>query len=482
MASGQERTLHDRALQTWEEAKRALAAKLAGMTEAQEALSRGETNNSAGKAWKEIFEQARPEAQALAARAKELKETYEMVSLSTPSPDYPVYRGRVAGGDGAALPGNVALGANDEGEIDLAALERATDPFAKQEQIVKGQPRVLLNRLLRPEQRGGGRVALQAMSQKERELLTRPRAETLMSPYLDTSGGMITAEEVRTEVLRKARDTTYIRGLARVIATTAASVTFPSFRVSQRLSKTRASEAITPVSLRNVFGKTKFTPSGEATIIKVPEELLEDATFDVLGYLTEEIAANTFEAEEEKFLTGEGGGEALGWLTAIVKLETAGFTNLRFQHSGSAGISFKPDDIKRFPYKLRKGHRANPSCAWMGHREWVETVSIMRDESGGAGTGQYLFRMGMEAGDPDTLVGKPLLESEFFPAPAIGLNNPIAMLANWSKYYIIDRKSLALRYLDQLYAETNEVGYKYERRYDGAPIDSDAAVLLVAKA
>lgn len=480
----------DQAIQRFEEARRGAFDALGQASEAADKLRNGELTSEARAKWKEIYERAMPEVREKQKLAADLKASieagralldYDAESLR----DQPVIKHPPVGsGD------DVQLGSSGEDAADDQPPQRgnyAYGPTGQQQLggpsniILSGRSRALVNRVLRL----GG---VKELPQKDREFLTSPRAETLMSPYVNEDGGFVTAEEVRNEVLTHIRDATYIRSRARVIPTTAASVSFPSAKITLSLLKTRAKTGTgqNPTSLSEVFGKQRFTPSGRSLIVKVPEELLEDSTFDIIGFLSQEIALNELESEENLFLNGTGNGEPLGILTALARLDAAGYTGLLHPHSGAGG-AFTADDVKQFPYKLRKSMRVGiggGSASWMSNKAWIEQVSIMRTDEGGAGTGPYMFRVGLEAGDPDTVVGYPLLESEFYPdyVTSGSAGDPMVLFGNWSHYWIVDRKSLDIRTLAEIYTETDEVGFKYARRYDAAPVRAEAFIAMTRKA
>ena len=461
--------IYEAGVQSFEEARRALPDALGRMSEASKELAKGNITQEARAEWRGKFDAAYDELKAGKARAEALKSGTEALGAALePVHRHPVTEPVVLGADEAIGGDRPARGGDDVQRF-------AGDP--RERIVLSGRARALLNRTLAGGRRNGGGFA--ALSREDREFLSGPRKEALMSPYVDSDGGMVTAEEFRNEVIRHQRDMVYIRSRARVIPTTAASVTFPTMKIDLRLAKTRAGigNGQTPTILSKVFGKTRFTPSGESRIVKVPEELLEDATFDVIGFISQEIAQNDLESEEEKFLTGSGAGEPLGILTALERLKDNGFTGLTYPIAG-ATTAMTPEEVKLFPYQLKKKYRQG--AVWMSCRAFIQAVSIMRDGAGGAGTGQFLFKAGLESGDSDQIVGYDFLESEFFPDVfASGADqDKMALFGNLQYYWIIDRKSLDLRVLPELYTETDEVGYKYTKRFDAAPVRPDAFVAM----
>lgn len=347
--------------------------------------------------------------------------------------------------------------------------------------MLGGNDRQLVNRFLRAKKPS---LAHLAPSKQELAYLANPtrakREELNVNPYIDADGAGIVAADIRNEVIGYLRDTPHIRARARVIPTQSGTVTFPTMKVRVKLKKTRAHkgkiDGSGPRSMRDIIGKTEFTPHGRMEMIQVPEELFEDMRFDLIGFVSEEIALEAFEDEERIFLTGNGVSEAFG----VLKAPIAGIP-----HTGASGALFKPEDIKILPFELRAIHRAG--AVWMANRSFYKKVTVMRDDSAGAGTGtgQFLFQPGLRAGDPMTLIGYETLESEFFPDHIDGADgatqdagDPMTLLGQWKHYWIVERLSLEIRLYDQIYAEQGQIGVRYRKRLDGAPVRLEPWVTL----
>jgi HK97 family phage major capsid protein len=296
-----------------------------------------------------------------------------------------------------------------------------------------------------------------------------------LSPFVDPSGGYAQAHELRNEVITYLRDMRHIRARARVIGTNAATVAMMTSKVRVSMEQTKAGiTTIEPRNIRDILGKLEFTPHEKSLIVKAPEQLVEDQTFDIMGFLSEEIAMEAFEGEEHDFLNGDGNGKPWGILAAIL----SNALSQVIPNSGSGG-NFKADDVKALHTYLRPVFLNNLTYS-MSRAAWRKIV-LFRDESGGSPTsGQYLFQPGLQAGDPMQLLNRPADVMEQFPDHTVtgNVNDPLLLAGDWRNYMIVDRLSLKMQMLDQLYAEENMVGWKYRKRLDAAPIRLDAFVTL----
>lgn len=282
------------------------------------------------------------------------------------------------------------------------------------------------------------------------------------SSTADRDGGLATPPEVRTEVIQRLRDLLWIRSLATVITTQRESVMLPTLETGSPTT-TRVGEktTVSVTNITNMLGRQRMIPSKRLAIVKVPRELLEDEDFPLVDQVISMYSRFTGEEEEVQFLTGSGNGEPLGIFTAL-----AG-TSSEVDIAGST-TALVAEDIYDAVYTLHAQYRKRAS--WTLHRLVIAAIRKMRDASGGAGTGNWLWQPGLQAGEPDRLAGYPLRESEYVPNPYAGADgDPMLLFGDWSTYYICDRTNLEIVRDDSKYRETDEIGYFIRRRYDGMP-------------
>lgn len=457
--------------------------------------SAGKLSAEALKAAEQELEGAIADAQTFLERARQLntidRGRAELEALAeSKKPEYlrPMGGGETAPGSPAGRPEQLApnqpivVGGVGLSERQLLNVSRIAGVQPHQFQLLQGRDRAVLNRWVRgnhlPKEERCNAQELAHLNSRAATASTGGIRENLnVNPYIDRDGGYITAAEMRNEVIGHLRDRRHIRTRARVIPTNAGTVAFPSWKVSVSLKKTRAHkgkvDGSSAASIRDVLGKTEFVPSGRMEIVKVPEELVEDLTFDLLGFLSEEIAMQAFDDEEGLFLTGSGVNEPYGVLSAPIP---------GVAHTGAGNADFKPEDIKTLPFEIREVFRTG--AVWMANRAFYKAVAVMRSDSGaGAGTGEFLFQQGLRAGDPATIGGYETLESEFFPnyVASGSAGDPMCLFGDWRHFWIVDRLTMEIKVLDTKYADEMQIGFRYRKRLDAAPVRLESWVTLDRK-
>jgi len=91
------------------------------------------------------------------------------------------------------------------------------------------------------------------------------------------------------------------------------------------------------------------------------------------------------------------------------------------------------------------------------------------------GQGQYIWRQSVRDGEPDSLLGLPIVMSEWAPN-TFTTGQYAGLLGDFRNYWIADALSMQIQRLNELYAETNQVGFIGRLETDGAPVLEEAFV------
>ncbi|WP_296125407.1 phage major capsid protein [Pseudomonas sp. Ga0074129] len=201
---------------------------------------------------------------------------------------------------------------------------------------------------------------------------------------------------------------------------------------------------------------------------------LDDMFFDAEAWLNAEVAREFSEQEGLAFLTGNGTNKPKGLLAYTMALtadDVRAFGTIQNVKSGTAG-DFDADDLVKLVYTLRKGHRAG--ATWMLPNMTLFKIRTMKDLEG-----NHIWRPGIEAGQPSSLLGYGVTENEDMPAIAADAN--AVLFGDFRRAYtIVDR--IGTRVLRDPYTNKPNVGFYTTKRVGGMLTDSNAVKVLTLSA
>lgn len=286
--------------------------------------------------------------------------------------------------------------------------------------------------------------------------------EAALQTDLGTQGGYFVApEEFVAELLMDADNIRWMRQLCRVFTTNAQTLGVVK-RTTRMASFTWGAELTDAEGVKDTalaFGKRTLTPHYMVGMIQVSRDLLRSAILDVEEIVRYEINRDSGYLEENAFMTGTGAQQPLGIFTA----SNDGIDTSRDVSTGNTTTAIGADNLRECKYSLLWQYRQDPSLRWLFHRTAVKQVSELKD-----GMGQYLWRDGVASADPDTILGIPVVQSEFAPS-TFTTGQYVGMLGAFQYYWIADSLEMDMIVLVEKYANTNQIGYIVRRKTDGMP-------------
>jgi len=91
------------------------------------------------------------------------------------------------------------------------------------------------------------------------------------------------------------------------------------------------------------------------------------------------------------------------------------------------------------------------------------------------GNSQYLWKAGISTDRPDTILDFPVHESEYCPN-TFSSALYVGILGDFSFYWIADALDMTVKVLNELYAETGQIGYIGRAETDAMPVHETAFV------
>ena len=204
------------------------------------------------------------------------------------------------------------------------------------------------------------------------------------------------------------------------------------------------------------------------------QQMLDDVFFNAEAFITGECAITFDEMEGAAFTTGDGTKKPKGFLsytTAATADSSRAFGTLQHVASGAAAdwaASNPQDKLMDLVYSLKAGFRAN--ARFVMNKGILGEIRKFKDAQG-----NYIWRPGLEAGQPDTLLGYGITEAEDMPAKAA---NALAIaFGDFGRgYLIVDR--IGTQTLRDPYTNKPYVGFYVRKRVGGCVVDSEAIKLL----
>ena len=194
------------------------------------------------------------------------------------------------------------------------------------------------------------------------------------------------------------------------------------------------------------------------------QTLLDDAVVDVGAWIAEEVQAEFAAQESAAFVGGDGVTQPSGFLTAPQTDEASrGFGQIGTVTGGIDG-----DSLIDLVYSAKQTYRANGR--FVMNRQTASQVRKLKDADG-----NYLWSPGIAAGQPATLMGYAVTESEDMPDAGAGAT-PIAFGDFRRGYLIVDRQGLQV--LRDPFSAKPYVLFYTTKRVGGGVQDFDAIKLL----
>ena len=278
----------------------------------------------------------------------------------------------------------------------------------------------------------------------------------------DSEGGYLVPDEFERTLIEALTEENIFRQMAKLITTSSGDKKIPVV-ASKGTASWLEEEGVTPES-DDAFGQVSIGAYKLATMIKVSEELLNDSVFNLEQYIAKEFARRIGAKEEEAFFVGDGTGKPTGIFNA-----TGGAT-LGVTSASATAITF--DELMDLFYSLKSPYRRN--AVFVTNDATVKAIRKLKD-----GSGQYLWQPSLTAGQPDTLLNRPIKTSTYVPAIASGAK--VMAFGDFGYYWVADRQGRSFQRLNELFAATGQIGFRATQRVDGKLVLPEAIQVLQMK-
>lgn len=292
----------------------------------------------------------------------------------------------------------------------------------------------------------GGREALDDI---ERKALTVAN---------DAPSYILAPEQTSAEFIRNLVEFSPVRSIADVRSTASHTVRLPKrtgITNAQWTGETAPRTGSTPT-----FDFDEISIYELTTFVDASNWLLEDAAADVEGEIRLALAEDFGAKESAAFVHGDGAGKPHGFLNhaAINGLQIA------------TGATLSANAMIEAIYRLQGPYRRN--ATWVMNSSTLAHVRQMVDASG-----SYIWQPAFAAGQPETILGRPVLELPDMPDADPG--ETFVMVGDFQRgYRIFDRIELQVRVDPFTQATVGQVRFHARRRVGAGVVRPDAFIKI----
>jgi HK97 family phage major capsid protein/HK97 family phage prohead protease len=269
----------------------------------------------------------------------------------------------------------------------------------------------------------------------------------------DAPGYILAPEETNSEFIRNLVEFSPVRGIADVRSTGSHTVILP-----KRLTVTNAKwkgEAVASEASEPTFDQMEFSVKEMTTHVDVGNWLIEDASHDVEAEIRLALAEDFGAKEGLAFVNGNAAVEPKGFM------QEAAIANSLNGHAANLSA----DALISLMYSLPGVYRSRGTWAMNGTT--LAAIRKLKD-----GNGNYLWQPSYQAGQPETILGRPVVE--LLDMPDVAANAfPIIFGDFKAGYRIYDRIDLAVRPNPYLLATEGMIRFHARRRVGAGVVRPD---------
>ncbi len=289
----------------------------------------------------------------------------------------------------------------------------------------------------------------------------------------DSTGGYAVPQEIDTQIAATLKSISPIRGIANVV--TVGSAGYRKLVTSGGTTSGWAAEDAARAETGTPVFNEVAPPMGDLFANPAATQaMLDDAAFDLEAWLAGEIAMEFARAEGAAFVNGDGVNKPKGFLQSPksdAEDGTRPFGTLQYLPTGVDGAfpASEPEDLLvDLVQSLRAPYRQG--AVFVMNAATLATIRKMKTAEG-----QFLWSPGLVAGQPDTLLGYPVVEAEDMPDVGSG-TTPIAFGNFNAGYLIAERGETAI--LRDPFSHKPFVHFYATRRIGGTVANSEAIKLI----
>ena len=217
---------------------------------------------------------------------------------------------------------------------------------------------------------------------------------------------------------------------------------------------------------------------GEAyTYIFASNEILEDAFFDLESWLVENAAESAAKALDLAMWSGNGTARPTGMTNSAPTTSADNASPLRaaavYQYlptNTNSPQAVNADDLIDLAYSINRAYR--PNAKWAMNQNTQAAVRKLKSTNG-----DYYWQPSFQAGQPDRLLGHPVLTWHDMADPTTA-DGYYAAFGDFKRAYTLCARTGLAMTRDDNVTTPGTVKFYIRRRYFGIPLNNDAVKFL----
>lgn len=297
----------------------------------------------------------------------------------------------------------------------------------------------------------------------------------ILQEGLDTEGGFSVPPDILERVIAKEPTPTRVAGRVTQLQTMRDKVVMPRINYTTDdlyttgIRVTWTGEIPASSSVANVtdplFGQTDIPIYTAMLKILLTNDLIEDAGFPVVSYVTDKFSETIDLLKDNLTLNGTGIGQPTGILA-----NPGGTNQPAIVLSGTAGtLGTDGTSLVKAAFALPEQYDDN--AAWVFNKTNVgAAIAQLQDSNKRFLWGAGLQDSGLDVGWKNRqLLGYPVVLSGF--APNIGAANYPIVFGDLRGYYLVNRIGFSIQVLREVYAEVNQIAIVGRIRFGGQVVE-----------
>jgi HK97 family phage major capsid protein len=234
--------------------------------------------------------------------------------------------------------------------------------------------------------------------------------------------------------------------------------------------ETGSADSVTP------FGQRRLQPHPLAKRVLVSNTFMRTPTFDVEAYVRDRLGYKFGVTQEDAFLNGTGAQQPRGLLNtpSLPTFTTASSTQIY------------GNDLINWIYALPAAYLGKPKTRIVCNRAFIRKIRALATPVNGTTFTNYLWQPGLASGVPNTILDVPYelsdrLDDGLDTNDAWEANAVVAVVGDFSYYWIVDALQMSVQRLVELYAASNQTGFIGRMESDGQAVLAEAFYALKVK-